>query len=183
MGKYYSYITYEKLVSKLGNIPDILDSEVEYAMTELGKIGEAFIQERIKTSGTGFSKFRAGRGIGSAGRIRSGRMYESVGYRIEKTNNVFRVAIGFVKGQVQKYFRLQDEGFTNVWKFVGFGKTSGPNAPEGFMFKHWRDVPNARPSHTKGMFALRDARQAVEDSQARVLGRVKTKITKRINQL
>lgn len=186
LGPKTTVINDTRLQRKLGTLVKATNDEMYAALDELAKIGRNEMQHVVKTSGTKFSAFRASKGVGSTGRIRSGKMYNSIAYRHERGPKVMRVAIGFIRGTIEKYFKLQDEGFTNVWKFVSFGKgTAGPNAPAGFKFEHWRSLvargKNAHPSHTQGMFALRNAKEAIAVSESKVLSKMKAKITRRVN--
>jgi hypothetical protein len=182
-GPSYTIINDSRLQKKLGTVVKATNDEMYAALDELAKIGQEEMQHIIKTSGTKFSKFRASKGIGSEGRIRSGKMYNSVAYRHERGPKVMRVTIGYIRGTIEKYFKFQEYGFTNLWKLVGVGrgKTSGPNAPAGFEFAHWRTVKGATPSHTQGMFALRNAREKIASSENSVLSKMKAKITRRVN--
>jgi hypothetical protein len=182
----YAVINDTRLQRKLGTVVKATNDEMYAALDELAKIGRDEMQHVVKTSGTPFSAFRLSKGVGSTGRIRTGKMYESIGLRHERGPKVMRVTIGFIRGTIEKYFKFQEQGFTNVWKFVSFGSgTSGPNAPQGFKFEHWRSLvargKKAHPSHTQGMFALRNAKEAIAASEGRVLSKMKGKITRRVN--
>jgi hypothetical protein len=187
LGPGYTVINDTRLQRKLGTVVKATNDEMYAALDELAKIGRDEMQHIVETSGTKFSQFRASKGLGSStGRIVTGKMYNSIGLRHERGPKVMRVTIGFIRGTIEKYFKLQDQGFTNVWKFVSFGKgTAGKNAPAGFAFEHWRSLvargKQARPSHTQGMFALRNAKEAIAASEGKVLSKMKAKITRRVN--
>jgi hypothetical protein len=189
LGPGYTVINDTRLQRKLGTVVKATNDEMYAALDELAKIGRDEMRHIVETSGTNFSRFRASKGVGSTGRIRSGKMYDSIGLRHERGPKVMRVTIGFIRGTIEKYFKLQDQGFTNVWRFFSFGKgTSGPNAPQGFKFVHWRTLKkrnpedeNAHPVKTQGMFALRNAKEAIAASEGKVLSKMKAKITRRVN--
>lgn len=130
----------------------------------------------IKTRGTAFSRFRQSLGVGSSGRVRSGHMLESVGFKIKKNNSGLTVNIGYTKDE-QPYFIFQEKGFQNWWRFASFGYgTFGPNAPQGFIFLKTNSIK------TPGIFALRDTARDVMAKKKSVGTDVKSSIKKKFGR-
>lgn len=135
----------------------IVREEKVKTINELAAMGEQTIKEKIQNGGTDFSSVRRQYGIGQGGRVRSGRMLNSVGWKELGGRSMYSVALGYIKGFRADYFYYQEYGFRNVWKFVKFNgdSKSGPNAPEGFIFRR------TSGKQTQGLFALRDAKDKV----------------------
>lgn len=146
------------LTRRFNPVIKIVQEEKVKTINELAGIGERVIKEKILNSETGFSGVRQQYGVGSRGRVRSGRMLGSVGWKELGSRKMYSVALGYIKGFRADYFYYQEYGFRNVWKFVKFngGSKSGPNAPEGFIFRR------TSGKQTQGLFALRDAKDKVK---------------------
>lgn len=159
-----------RLQARSGTILNVVNKEMRNAQDAMGKIGAESVRNTIKTRGTDFSSFRSGLGIGSSGRVRTGRMLSSVGTKRE--GNVLKFGMALAR---EAYFYYQEYGFKNVWKFGAFGRgTFGPNAPDGFRFRY--DPANAKT--TEGMHALRDAKQDVMDNMPSIMRNTEQNIQK-----
>lgn len=151
-------IDYSRLAKKQQAVIELVQQEKVKAIHMLAKVGEEEIRNVVRTRGTSFSGVRQQYGLGSSGRVRSGRMLNSVGSKETGSRKMFTMAVGFIRGMRFDYYYYQEHGFRNVWKFVRFGDVkSGPNAPEGFLFRR------ITGSYTQGLHSLRDAKQAVKD--------------------
>jgi hypothetical protein len=158
----------------LKQIENITESEIRTAVKRIATIGEVEMRRTIRTSGTEFSKFRLGLGLGSNGRIRTGTMYDAVGSRVNSGPKQITAQVGWIRNALD-YFRYQEYGFINKWRFVGIGKrSSGPNAP-----KFWRFKP-ATPRKTEGMFSLRAAKQEMLDKIPSVIDQTKKNVSRRL---
>lgn len=149
------------------------------AVDELGEIGAEKMRDVITNTESSFSSTKLQYGLGPAGRIRTGAMLRSVGSRLRRGTKQVIVEVGYLKNY-QDYFGYQDQGFLNVWKLVGFnpnlGYPTAPNAPNGFLFDKYAG------SQTKGIFALRDARQEIIDKAPRVVRKAEARIKRRTNR-
>ena len=134
------------------------------AMDDVAKIGEEVMRSKIERTSSKHARsgLKAKLGFPKRGRIRTGNMYESVGSRPRGRGKLFQVEVGYLKNY-QDYFKWQEIGFTNVWKFFGQWNrpySNAPNAPAGWEFQRLR---TGAPK-VAGLFAMRDARQAMEDA-------------------
>ncbi len=145
------------------------------AMEQLGQIGSDEMRNVIQTSDAPFGDIRRTYGVGKQGRIRSGKMLASVRHRLERGPKQTRVRVGWFGDKVEDYFGYQDQGFWNVWEYVGYEPRLrggiGKNAPQGFIFKK-----ADKPKWTQGIFALREARQKMLDEIPNVFARAKRKL-------
>lgn len=164
------------LYTKFRILESTLAVELAETMEQVGKLGETEMKRIVKDRGTGWAKVRFRYGLGAPqGRAVTFRMYRSISHTVRRGAKQFQAVVGFLKNP-QKYFTYQDEGFTNKWRFVGFGPgTSGPNANKGFLF-----AP-ARPRKTEGMHALRDARELMKKELPRVAKLAERRISRKIN--
>lgn len=155
--------------------------ELSNAMQEIADIGVKSMQESILTNeDASFSSVARQLGVNKGpGRYRTGKMYKSVGSRIQPGAKTFKVIVGYLKGTFENYFKYQDRGFWNKWKLVAVGEgykgriSSGPNAPRSLHFA-LRD----KPKWTEGTYALRDARQNMIDAMPRVIKKFENKMRK-----
>lgn len=169
-------VNLNNLNKKLKEIENITNYELKVGLERIATIGEVEMRRTIRTSGTAFSKFRLGLGLGSNGRIRTGKMYDSVSSRVNSGPKQITAQVGWIRN-VLPYFKFQEYGFMNKWRFAGIGKrASGPNAP-----KFWRFKPSA-PRRTEGMFALRNARQQMLDKIPSVIEQTKKNVSRRLGR-
>jgi hypothetical protein len=151
-------IDISRFEAKRQPVIELVQKEKVQVMQMLAKVGEEEIRNVVRTRGTDFSQVRQQYGIGSSGRVRSGRMLNAVGSKETGTRKMYTMAVGFVRGFKADYYYYQEYGFRNVWKFVKFGEgKSGPNAPDGFIFRR------IAGGYTEGMHSLRDAKQSIKD--------------------
>ena len=136
------------------------------------------MRRSIKDAPTPFARVRSRYGLGPPqGRARTYRMYKAVGYLLRAGAKQIQIAVGYLKGKPQDYYWYQDEGFTNKWRFVGFGAgTYGPNAPSGFMFAR------ARPRKTEGTHALRNAKEKMLKERDILLRPLEKRIARSMNK-
>lgn len=160
------YVTANPLYKRLEKIENVLvNVTFRNGIEDIARIGETAAKKKVLSSGTAYSNTRQRYGLGSKGRVVTGRMLNAISYVIEKGINQLRVRVGFIKENLP-YFKYQERGFLNVWKMQSFGRgTFGPNANPGFTF-----VPT-EGRRTEGMFALRDAKD-------KMLGRRETLFNK-----
>ena len=169
-------VNLNNLNKTIREIEDVTEYEIKIALERIAKIGEVEMRRTIRTSGTEFSRFRLGLGLGSRGRIRTGKMYESVSSRVTSGPKQIMAQVGWIRNPLE-YFRYQEYGFLNKWRFAGIGKrSSGPNAP-----KFWRFKP-ATPRKTEGMFALRNGRQQLLDKIPSVIEQTKKNVSRRLGR-
>lgn len=151
-------IDYSRFEAKQQPIIELVQKEKVQAIQMLSKVGEEEIRNVIRTRGTPFSQVRQQYGVGSAGRVRTGRMLNAVGSKEVGSRKMYTMVVGFVRGMRFDYYYYQEHGFRNVWKFVKFGDVkSGPNAPDGFLFRR------ISGGYTQGLHSLRDAKQSIKD--------------------
>ena len=156
------------------------------AMQEVAKIGVESMQKSILSNENApFSSVARQLGVNKGpGRYRTGKMYNSVGSRLQNGPKTFKVIVGYLKGTFEDYFKYQDRGFWNKCKLEAVGEafngrvSTGPNAPRGLHFK-WRD----KPKWTEGTYALRDARQNMIDSIPGVVKKFEKKIRRRASKV
>lgn len=150
------------------------------AIDELGKVGEKAMREKIERTPSDYSQsgLKALLGFSQGGRIKSGDMYKSVASRPRGKGKLYQAEVGYLKGY-KKYFRFQERGFYNIWQFFGFsrsGKSYGPNATGGAIFRRRQDL---KEHFVKGIFALKDARQKMEDNIIPIMNRAAARIDRR----
>jgi len=146
---------------------------------EIGKVGAEEMRRIVKTrtSKSSRSGLKAKLGFSERGRIRTGRMLNSIGYRPRRGANLYQAEVGYL-GDRQEYYKWQEKGFTNIWKFFGEWNrpySNAPNAPGGWRFKR---LPTGAPK-VKGLFALRDARQKMEDATPAIMDKAWAKAMRR----
>lgn len=174
------YVTATPVYKKIKELDDaVARITLENEMQKLADIGIKAAQLKIKTDTSAkFSAVRKRYGVGSGGRVRSGKMLSSLGSRLEVGPSQMRIRVGWPI--FQDYFAYQEEGFTQKWKFFFFNgrSTYGPNAPRGFVFKRRR----GRPPKTKGMFALQDAKLAMIKAKPTMIKKIKQMYGARFNK-
>lgn len=145
-------------LKKLNGIENIVMEESAKMAEEIAKFGEQEMKTNILASGTPFSQKARQAGINSGpGRYRTGKMYEAVKSRVEAGPKIVRAAFGWISN-VEDYFKYQEYGFRN--KFIANYTSNGRLIVEGGQPSVRRN-PFGGFKRTKGMFALRDARQTV----------------------
>jgi hypothetical protein len=153
------------------------------AIDEIGEIGAQEMRRIIKKRTSKYSRsgIKAKLGFPEKGRIRTGKMLDSIGHRPRRGQNLYQAEVGYLN-DYQEYFKWQEIGFTNIWKFFGESNrpyASAPNAPAGWAF---RRLTSGAPK-VKGIFALRDARQKMVDSIPDVLKRADSRVNRRLNKI
>lgn len=148
------------------------------AMDEVAKIGEDTMRSKIERTGSKHARsgLKAKLGFSKPGRIRTGDMYRSVGSRPRGRGKLFQVEVGYLSNP-QEYYWWQEYGFTNVWKFFGQSNkpySNAPNAPAGWLFRRLR---TGAPK-VAGLFAMRDARQAMDDAMPKIIERAAKRMDK-----
>lgn len=151
------------------------------AIDELGKVGEDEMRKKIERTPSEHSTTGVKRllGFNQGGRIRTGDMYRSVSSRPRRGDKIYTTEVGYLKNQ-QDYYKYQENGFWQVWKFVRAimrPYSTAPNAPAGFLFEK-----KERRTWVKGIFALKDARQKIEDESPRVWAKVDRRIDRWLNK-
>lgn len=147
------------------------------AMDDVAKIGEDVMRSKIEMTPSKYSKsgLKKKLGFNMPGRIRTGDMYRSVGSRPRGRGKLFQVEVGYLRNP-QEYFKFQEYGFTQVWKYLfpwGKSAVTAPNAPAGHLFRK-----AAKPYAVKGLFAMRDARQAMDDAMPAIIARAAKRMDK-----
>jgi hypothetical protein len=159
---------------------DDASREIFYqAIDDIGKVGAEEMRRIVKrrTSKHSRSGLKAKLGFSNKGRIRTGAMLDSIGHRPRRGNKLYQAEVGYLK-DYQDYFKWQEIGFTNVWKFIGQWNrpySSAPNAPAGWMFKR---LTTGAPK-VQGLFALRDARQKMEEATEDIMDKAAARIDRR----
>lgn len=155
-------------------------------LDEVGKIGEEEMRRTIIGTDSKYSRsgLKAKMGFPILGRVRTGAMYQAAGYRPRGAGKLFQAEVGYIRGAYQKYFKFQEFGFYNVWKyfkaFPGAPGAPGANIPPGHVM-HKREDP--RSYRVPGIFALRNAREKMENSLPYVMQKVDSRIDRRLNRL
>lgn len=167
------YVVATPLYKRIKNIEDTLTNvEFRNGIERLGIVGEKVAKNKVLSSGTAYSATRQRYGLGSKGRVVTGRMYNAISYVIETGVKQLRVRVGFIKENLN-YFSLQEGGFWNVWKLQSYGRgTFGLNANRGFTFV------KTEGRNTQGMFALRDAREKMLVERDAFFTKLRAKIRK-----
>ena len=147
------------------------------AMDDVAKIGEDVMKSKIEMTPSAYSRsgLKAKLGFKNPGRIRTGDMYKSVASRPRGRGRLFQVEVGYLRNP-QQYFKYQEYGFTQVWKYLfpwaKSSQSTAPNAPAGHLFRR------VKPHWVKGIFALRDARQAMEDAMPGIIQKAAKRMDK-----
>lgn len=151
--------------------------EESYAMLEKAAyIGEENMKRLIEQRGTKFSTNAAAQGINKGpGRIRTGKMYDSVSSRVEVGPKKVYASFGWLKN-FEKYFSYQETGFVNRWYAL---KSKAGN----YWFKNGRLGVGMRktPVWTQGMFALWDSRIRVKTHMPKMIDDTVKKIWIQVN--
>ncbi len=156
------------------------------AIDEIGKIGEEEMRRTIMGTDSQYSRsgLKAKMGFPILGRIRTGAMYQSAGSRPRGAGKLFQAEVGYIRGKYQEYFKFQEFGFYNIWKyFKAFPKAPGyapANIPPGHVM---RRRANPKEYRVPGIFALRNAREKMEDSIPAIMNRLDRRIDRRLNRL
>jgi hypothetical protein len=156
------------------------------AMNEIGKIGEQEMLKKIRETDSSYERSGLKRVMGfiTPGRTRSGKMYKSVGSRPRGRGKLFQTEVGYIRGEYQEYFKFQEFGFYNIWQYFGQnvgGKSEGPNTPPGGFIMRRRKNPKSH--YVKGIFALKSAREKMEESIPVIMGRLDKRINRHLNRL
>ena len=152
------------------------------AIDELGKVGEDVMRQKIERTGSKYARsgLKKKLGFSKPGRIRTGAMYKSVASRPRRGDKVYQVEVGYLK-DYQEYFKWQEIGFTNIWKFFGQWDrpySTAPNAPVGWMFRRLR---TGAPK-VEGLFALKDARDKVDSESSKIFAKAGRRIERLANK-
>lgn len=147
------------------------------AMDDVAKIGEDVMRSKIEMTPSKYSRsgLKKKLGFNMPGRIRTGDMYRSVASRPRGRGKLFQVEVGYLRNP-QEYFKWQEYGFTQVWKYLfPFSKNivTAPNAPAGHLFRR-----AANPRRVQGLFAMRDARQAMQDAMPNIVAKAAKRMDK-----
>ena len=148
------------------------------AMDEVGHVAEDAMRQKIERTSSKHARsgLKAKLGFAQGGRIRTGRMYKSVASRPRRGEKTYQVEVGYLRDK-QDYFKWQEKGFTNVWKFFGQWNrpySTAPNAPAGWLFRRLR---TGAPK-VEGLFALRDARDKAENESSRIFAKAGRKLNR-----
>lgn len=172
------------LQRKLAGAQKIIQQESALMAEELAKFGADRMREYIKQRGTAFSAAAAAAGINRGpGRIRTGKMYESVDHRVTSIGSnasATRVSaeFGWIRN-FEEYFEYQETGFRNIFiaSYTGSGKLRVVGGKPVIAKNPFGGYKN-----TKGMFALRDSRADAEAELPKLTKKYRSRITRKINQ-
>jgi len=158
----YARVDISGALGKIKAIENIVQEESLKMAREIAEMGEQEMKSNILASGTPFSQKARQAGINQGpGRFRTGAMYNAVTSRVESTSKTIKSAFGWLK-EFEPYFAYQENGFNNK-----FAANYGP----GGNLITTGGKPSIKvakfPRTTKGMFALRDARNTVENESSR----------------
>ena len=156
------------------------------AMAEIGKIGEEEMRRTIIGTDSSYARsgLKAKMGFPYSGRMRTGKMLQSAGSRPRGRGKLFQAEVGYIQGVYEKYFKFQEFGFYNIWKYFGRnvgGASEGPNTPPGGFIMRRRK--NSKSHYVKGIFALRNAREKMEQSIPTVMNKLDRRIDRHLNRL
>lgn len=175
MAKRSARVDISGALRKLEFAQGVIQEESLKMAEEIAEFGEKEMKSNILASGTPFSQKARQAGINQGpGRFRTGAMYNAVTSRVEAGGKIVRSAFGWLN-DFQQYFIYQELGFKNKF-FANYG-------PGGNLL-----TTNGRPSlkaapfprTTKGMFALRDARQTVLNERPRFVRKYEGIIKRRV---
>jgi hypothetical protein len=157
---------------------EILERNAKAMAEELAKFGAERMREYVRTRGTAFSEVAQSAGINMGpGRMRTGKMYESINYRVESGGSKTIAAFGWIQN-FEQYFLYQELGFRN--KFIAAYTPTGR-----LIVRDGGPIIRRNPfggyKNTKGMFALRDARADTESRIPALAKKYRGKITREIN--
>lgn len=172
------------LERKLASAREIIREESRLMAGELAEFGAERMREYIKQRGTKFSAAAAAVGVNRGpGRIRTGKMYDSVDARVSLVGSnasATRVSaeFGWIRN-FEQYFEYQETGFKNkfIAAYTGAGRLRLINGSPIIMRNPFGGYKN-----TKGMFALRDSGLDAESELPRLTKKYKSRITRRINK-
>ncbi len=156
MANVFARINISGALKKIQGIERIVQEESLKMAREIAEMGEQEMKSNILASGTAFSQKARQAGINQGpGRFRTGAMYNAVSSKVEGGSKITRSVFGWIK-DFEQYFLYQENGFDNKF-FANYGSNGALITSGG--------QPSVRaakfPRTTKGMFALRDARQTV----------------------
>jgi hypothetical protein len=151
----------------LDNLKSAIISANHDIANQVVDIGEYEMKRTITISETPFGNLRLSRNIGnSAGRDRSGKMFDDVTSAVQKKRSkMIMGSFGWLKNW-EKYYGLQENGFTEYWKTIGFSQET-----KTFIFGR-RDIPVWR----SGIFSMRDARKTAINELPAINGKAKKRI-------
>jgi hypothetical protein len=171
------------LERKLASAKEIIKEESKLMAGELAEFGANRMREYIKQRGTAFSAAAAAAGVNKGpGRIRTGKMYDSVDARVSLAgSNASGTRVSAEFGWIrnfEEYFEYQETGFKNkfIAAYTGAGRLRVVNGGPIIMRNPFGGYKN-----TKGMFALRDSGIDAESELPRLTKKYKSRITRRIN--
>lgn len=160
MARRFARVDVSKALSDLDAISEIVRDETIKMAKEISRFGEQEMKTNILASGTAFSQKARQAGINKGpGRFRTGEMYNAVESRVEVGSQRIVAAFGWLT-KFKDYFQYQELGFRN--RFIA-NYTSGGRLIVSGGRPSVRFNPFGGFKRTKGMFALRDARQVVEN--------------------
>ena len=164
-----------QMLDTVDAIPHILKEESENLAMEIGEIAVREMQNVVETSGTAFSRaaYDVGLNMSPTGRVRTGRMFNSIAYRINSSIKNTRVTFGYMK-DVKKYFKMQEFGFENIYRASYDGgvlrlKSSGQP----------RVFPRKEPITTEGMFSIQAAQAEIDLQLPALRKKYRMRVTKR----
>jgi hypothetical protein len=156
MGSAFARVNVSGALKKLQGLEKIIQEEAINMSREIAEFGELEMKSNILASGTPFSQKARQAGVNKGpGRYRTGAMYNAVSSRVEAGPKQVRAAFGWIKN-LEQYFLFQERGFRNK-----FAANYGPGGALLTSGGQPSVKPAKFPRTTRGMFALRDARQTV----------------------
>ena len=166
------------MLDRVDAIPHIIKEESENLANEIGVIGVDEMKIVVATSGTPFSRAAhdVGLNVSPTGRIRTGRMYQSIDYTVRSSVKNTATTIGYLK-DVKKYFKMQEFGFLQIFRgsYTSSGELrlrNGGRSPRVFGRKDG-------PTETEGMFAMQAALVEINQQLPALLKKYRTRVTKR----
>lgn len=182
----FARINVSGILQRPGAAAKIIEEESRLMAEEVGRFGSERMKEYIRDRGTAFSRAAQAAGINKGpGRIRTGKMYDSVDYRVEGGTSRVSSAFGWIRN-FEQYFEYQELGFRNIFiaSYAGSSlRVAGSNA--GRFIRAGGPIVRKNPyggyKNTPGMFALRDARADVQNEMPRIAKKYRTRITRRLN--
>ncbi len=167
-----------RFFDKINRATAAVSDELYDALQQLGRMGAADMRATIKYSGTPFSADAQAVGINEGpGRIRTGRMFDSIDYTMHVTEGDrtrFYVSIGYIRDWAS-YFYFQEEGFLNKWGASSPLRMDANGDPAGLAVKNmesWQE--------TEGTFAFLDAKDYVRSQRASVASQANRKLRNRL---
>jgi hypothetical protein len=178
-----SSVSITRFIQRMDRLEAFASEEAFDALDEIGRRATDFMRNRIEGSGTAFSARAQADGLNKGpGRVRTGAMIDGVNYRETsrgggETGSRLSIEFGYFNTPPSRkypnvsYVAMQEKGFEQHWKWFGdtnSGRVGRSGIPWGLRYTGFR-------YRTAGTFALRDAREYVQNIVRPIVAREASK--------